>query len=178
MPTFRSMKHRESGERVAGIAPKGSGFGYAVFEQPYGPIDWGTRVVASGSHEDCLRKIRALLEWFQPSLIVVENFTGSGSRRGPRVQALIRSIALLAKDSEIPLSAYSRGRIRQAFEETRGVWRKDDIATSISKEFKEFAPYLPPARQIWMSEDRRMLMFDAAALVLTHRHMEEVKSAA
>lgn len=155
------------------VAPATGGFGYAVFEHPYGPVDWGVRHIPNRSHEEAMRKVRALVQWYQPTTVLVENFVGEGSRRAPRIQALIRSVALLVKDEEIELKAYSRGLVRQAFLESRGVRTKHAIADAISKEFREFTPYLPPQRKIWMSEDRRMQMFDAIALVLTHRHYEQ-----
>ena len=44
---------------------------------------------------------------------------------------------------------------------------KDAIAEAIVKHVPAFARYLPPVRKPWMSEDKKMGLFDAAALALT-----------
>ena len=44
---------------------------------------------------------------------------------------------------------------------------KREIAEAIVREFPELEPRLPPVRKIWMSEDVRMSIFDAAALAIT-----------
>ena len=40
------------------------------------------------------------------------------------------------------------------------------IAETIAKRIPMFASYVPPIRKIWNGEDRRMGLFDAAALAL------------
>ncbi|WP_156527887.1 hypothetical protein [Bradyrhizobium stylosanthis] len=40
-------------------------------------------------------------------------------------------------------------------------------AERIAKHIPAFEQYVPPPRKPWMSEDRRMGLFDAAALALT-----------
>ena len=61
--------------------------------------------------------------------------------------------------------------IRQAFSET-GAVTKHEIAQVLAKDFPELAPRLPPVRRIWMTEDCRMAIFDAASLALTFFHFE------
>jgi hypothetical protein len=45
-----------------------------------------------------------------------------------------------------------------------GAANKQQIAETIAKYIPALALYLPPPRRPWTSEDRRMAIFDAAAL--------------
>jgi len=76
------------------------------------------------------------------------------------------TIAALAKDYGIPVFAYSRERVRASFEDY-GCPNKQSLAKLIAKYIPAFEQYVPPPRKAWMSEDRRMGLFDAAALALT-----------
>ena len=42
------------------------------------------------------------------------------------------------------------------------------IAEAIARSYPELKPHLPTARKLWMSENLRMSIFDATALVLTY----------
>jgi hypothetical protein len=44
---------------------------------------------------------------------------------------------------------------------------KGGIAETIAKHIPAFDRFLPPRRKLWMSEDVRMGLFDAAALAFT-----------
>ena len=61
---------------------------------------------------------------------------------------------------------FSRAEVRTGF----GLATKRQIAEAIAREFPELEPRLPPVRKIWMSEDRRMSIFDAVSLAITFFH--------
>ncbi len=52
-----------------------------------------------------------------------------------------------------------------------------EIAKTIARWLYAFEPMLPRPRKIWKSDDRRMSMFDAASLALTHFYFKNQKSA-
>lgn len=153
--------------RVIAFFPTTHGFGFAVFEGPSELVDWGAREVRGGRREEFLAKIEALLSWHRPDVVVLENYAGEGSKRGKRIQALIRSIAKRAAKLDVKVASYSRGLIRQCFLRYQAR-TKHEIAEVIAREFPELELRLPPKRKPWMSEHYRMSMFDAAALALTH----------
>ena len=49
-----------------------------------------------------------------------------------------------------------------------GARTRDEIAAAVVRHVDAFRHRLPRARRIWTSEDKRMALFSAAALVLTH----------
>jgi hypothetical protein len=60
---------------------------------------------------------------------------------------------------------FSRQQLRQSFE-FLGSPTRYAIVEAIAKHIPLFEPYVPPVRKIWKTEDRRMGLFDAAALAL------------
>ena len=109
-----------------------------------------------------LKLIDDLIERYQPSVIVVEDYEGKGSRRCQRIGELISDISKLALKRKIRVRSLSRVKVKQAFSEA-GASNKQDIATAIAARFPELTPRLPRCRKPWMSEDYRMSIFDAVA---------------
>jgi hypothetical protein len=151
-------------ELVLSIFPSASGFGYAVFEGPQSLVDWGVKSVHSSQKNlESLQKARDLLNFYDPDTVVLEDYEGHGSRRAKRIRTLINSMAAYAQREGISTTSFSRSELRACF----GLGSKRQIAEAIAREFPELEPRLPPVRKIWMSEDRRMSMFDAVSLAVT-----------
>jgi Holliday junction resolvasome RuvABC endonuclease subunit len=119
--------------------------------------------------EGAFQKIRELLAFYRPDVLVLENCQGRGSRRAKRIQTLINLMTAHAAEERIAIASFSRSEVRACFSST-GSTTKRRIAESIAREFPELEPRLPPVRRIWMSEDSRMSIFDAAALGMTYFH--------
>ena len=73
----------------------------------------------------------------------------------------------LASDRGIYTPIYSRETIRECFEKSGAVTRRD-IALSIAEQIEVFRRRLPRERKRWDSEDVRQSLFDAVALALTY----------
>ena len=158
---------RNKTELVLCIYPSAKGFGYAVFEGPRSLVDWGVKgVYGENKNAQCLRKVRELLAFYRPDVLVTEGYKGAGSRRGSRIRELIDAITALAAKEDVACTSFSRTDVRNCF----GSTAKREIAQSIAREFTELEPRLPPVRRIWMSEDARMNIFDAVALGMTFFH--------
>ena len=99
------MTHPRSGTQlVCAIYPSTRGFGYAVFEGPHSLIDWGvTAVRGRQKNLASLRKVRELLAFYRPDVLVLEDYQGRGSRRAKRIQTLINLMAAHAAEAGIPL---------------------------------------------------------------------------
>jgi hypothetical protein len=82
---------------------------------------------------------------------------------------LIREIRVLAGNHHIPTRGFSRQKVRQAFAALHAS-TKYEIALAVVGQLPELMPRLPRFRKLWMSEDERMAIFDAAALALTYFH--------
>jgi Holliday junction resolvasome RuvABC endonuclease subunit len=165
---------RMPGPLVLGIYPAPRGCGFALLEGPLRPVDWGVKCVDNGKNAACLQKVAALVDLYHPDVLVVDDYTGEGSRRGRRTQLLIDSICFLALRKNIPVCGYSPKQVRVYFSHYNA-WTKHDIAVTIAEWMPMFQTRLPPERKPWASESYRMCMFDAIALVLTHYYYQRRK---
>ncbi len=165
-------------KRVLAIDPSTRGFGFAVLEGPARLIDWGVKEARSDKNPKALRLIKDLLDRYQPDVIVVEDYSGKGSRRCLRVQKLIKAILELVSAKGISSRSFSHSKVRKVFHSFEA-FTKHQISKTIAQLFPELEPRLPPFRKPWMSEDYRMSIFDAVALALTFFHFEKrIKKAA
>jgi Holliday junction resolvasome RuvABC endonuclease subunit len=151
--------------RVLAIDPSTRGFGFAVLEGPERLVDWGVKETKKNKNTRTLTLIEDLIDRYQPSVMVVEDYEGKGSRRCDRIGELINYISKLASQRKIKARSVSRLKVKQVFSES-GASNKYEIALDIAKRFPELAPRLPRFRKPWMSEDYRMSIFDAVALGL------------
>jgi Holliday junction resolvasome RuvABC endonuclease subunit len=158
--------------RVLAIDPSTRGFGFAVLEGPNRLIDWGVKETKTDKNKKTLKLVADLIERYQPSVIVVEDYAGKGSRRCRRIQGLIRDISKLASKRKIRIRGVSRLKVKQAFSDS-GASNKYEIAVAIANRFPELASRLPRFRKPWMSEDYRMSIFDAVGLGLTSFHFKK-----
>ena len=154
-------------EFVLCIYPSAKGFGYAVFEGSRSLVDWGVKGVhGEKKNAQSLRKVRELLAFYRPDMLITEDCKSAGSRRGSRIRQLIDAIDTLAAKERVAIASSSRAAVRDHF----GLTSKRRIAEAITRDFPELEPRLPPIRRIWMSEDARMNIFDAVALGMTFFH--------
>jgi hypothetical protein len=114
-------------------------------------------------NRESLKKIRELLAFYHPDMVVLEDYEGHGSRRARRIEILFNLIAAHAHEEGMRTASFSRAEVRACF----GLTAKQEIAESIVLRIPGARATLPPVRKIWMSEDRRMNIFDAAALAIT-----------
>jgi Holliday junction resolvasome RuvABC endonuclease subunit len=150
---------------VLAIDPFTRGFGFAVLEGPNRLIDWGVKETKKDKSARTLKLIDDLIDVYLPSVIVVEDYAGKGSRRCQRIESLINDISKLASKRQIKVRSFFRARVKQTFSEC-GASNKQEIAIAIANRFPELAPRLPRFRKPWMSEDYRMSIFDSVAFAI------------
>lgn len=152
---------------VLGIYPNTRGFAFAVFEGSLAPVDWGViEIRGKNKNKQCLQRIAVMFGRYEPDALVLQDMSERGTRRARRIRNLNEAIEVLAGTQNIRVFAYSRARVRQCFE-SHGLTSKQSVAEAIAKHIPMFERFVPPLRKIWMSEDSRMGLFDAVALVLT-----------
>jgi Holliday junction resolvasome RuvABC endonuclease subunit len=159
------MIERRRYDLVLAIYFNTRGFAFVLFEGHLSPFDWGmcdTR--GKRKHRQCLGRIVKLLDQYQPEFLVIRDTSGHTTRT-PRIANLNAAIAEMASNRQIPLFAYSREHIHESFAYT-GSPDKQSLAELVAKHIPAFEKYVPPPRKPWMSEDRRMGIFDAAVLGL------------
>jgi Holliday junction resolvasome RuvABC endonuclease subunit len=118
-----------------------------------------------------LEAAKKLIEIHEPDVVVLEDVWALGSRRGPRLRRLQSLITNHAEGQSLELHHLSRVQIRACFKAT-GAATRYEIAQAIAAHIHAFERRLPPPRQIWEAEDKRMSLFDAAALALTFYSQE------
>ena len=161
------MSSRKRPKLVLAIYFQTSGFGFVLLEHRFSPVDWGAPEVRGHDRaKRCLKQIDALLALHTPDVVVLQDMSTRGTRRAPRIQALNRQTAQLAKRRGMPVRTYSREQVREYFE-AFGATTKQRIAETIAKHLPALSLYVPPPRRPWKSEDARMGIFEAAALAWT-----------
>ncbi|WP_271592226.1 hypothetical protein [Bradyrhizobium sp. CCBAU 65884] len=96
---------------------------------------------------------------------MIQDTSEQGTERARWIVRLNARISALGKDRSIRVFAYSRDQVRAGFE-SYGCANKQSLAEVIAKQIPALEQYIPPPRKPWMSEDRRMGLFDAAGLGL------------
>lgn len=154
-------------ELVLSIYLTTRGFAFALFEGPLSPVDWGTTDMRGLlKNRRCHKAAKALLTRYKPDVLVLQDMGKNEPHRILRIRLLNIAIARLAENACVPVLMISRARLREHFA-SRGTPTKQGIAELIAKHIPAFERYLPRKRKPWMSEDKRMALFDAAALALT-----------
>lgn len=160
------MKRGGTKRRVLAIDPTPRGFGFVVCEGADRLVDWGLRDIREDKEQRTIEKLEDLLHVYRPSILVVEDTADPTSRRSPRIVATIQRICECARSKRVAVRAFAPSKVRACFVHA-GAKTKHQIAGVICRRFPELAPYQPPQRRIWMSEDDRMAIFDAAAFAAT-----------
>lgn len=156
------MRHVTDYMRVLAIDPSTKGFGFAVLEGSERLLDWGLARVWAQSDKEFVARVECLAARYRPAIIVLEDVKG-----GRRSLRTIRRIDLVMKQLrqndlcvvQVPRSA---ARARHSGEGST----KHELAVAIARRFPELKPFVPAARKPWMSEDERMNIFDAVALLV------------
>src|SRR5437870_10899563 len=100
--------------RVLAIDPSSRGFGFAVLEGLNRLIDWGVKETKKNKNAKSLTLIDDLIDRYEPNVVVVEDYTGKGSRRCRRIQGLINDISKLASKRKIRVRSLSRAKVKRA----------------------------------------------------------------
>ncbi len=155
------------------IFPSKDGFGWIVFDGPLSPVAWDICAAAKmpGTPQEknarCMKRVESIVAEYHPASIVLEAFEGGATRRSKRIQQLCRSIASLSVMNKTPLRIISREQIKFCFESTKPKTRYA-IASTVASYLKEIRHRLPNKRRPWETEDIKMALFNAAALLIVH----------
>jgi len=149
------------------VYPTARGFGWAALASPLHPHSGGLVEVTKDKNVVCLRRIEALLEHLEADTLVLEAFEPRNSARTSRIAKLCRALVSLGNDRGMNVCIYTRKDIDVCFS-TVGARTRYEIAEAIARHVPALAQRLPARRKAWTAEDRRMALFNAAALVFTH----------
>lgn len=119
-----------------------------------------------------MKRIREVIDYYEPKVVVVEDFSCIGSRKSKRIQKLIALIEKYVEGSNLKVSKYSRNNIRFVFN-TFGATSKYEIAKMITENIQNQPITLPLKRKSHEPEHYSMNIFDAISLGVTHYYMEK-----
>jgi hypothetical protein len=156
--------------RVLAVYPTAYGYAFAYFDKPVRLVDWALRrlyVPRDQRNADSMAEIAALLDRYQPDVVVLEDWTFPGTRRSVRIRRLYRSIAHAANTRAIDLGRYARSQVQEMYASV-GACSRYEIAQATAREFPALAHRLPRRpRKRYESEASVLGLFQAAALALT-----------
>lgn len=144
--------------RVMGIAVSSGRIGYVLLANNK-LVDWGVSVVATKSPERAMEKVMAWIDLFHPEAVVTEQ-VGKNTRKRGKTLPLMEAVFHATKESDV--INVTTPRVRQYKDKYRE-------AAALAEQFPELAPRLAKKPKAWLSEPRRMILFEALALALRLR---------
>lgn len=138
------------------------GFAFAVLQGSETLLDWACSGVGKRKPEEWRRRVNQLVGRYNPELLVLAN--AEEPRRGRWAKRFALDMQSLAHEKGIAVRSVSRHEVQGAFSDSGTT--KYEIALAIARMFPELEPRLPRERKPWMSEDKRMSIFDAMSFAL------------
>lgn len=154
--------------RILALDPMTQGFGYVVFELPFHLVHFGIAFIRGDKHTGAIARLGGLLDRTRPNVLVLEDGDAPGSRRRPRVRALLKDLARLARERGVTVHYVARSAVLARFAPEGERTSKEAIGADLVRFFPELATRLPRRRKIWESEDHRTAIIDALALAVTY----------
>jgi len=158
--------------RILSIALSTRGFGYAVLEEERSLVAYGRKTVNDDKNVRSFALIEKMIDQYQPGVLVLYDINAKGIHRWPRIKELHRRVVRLAKRRKLKTTNISRIVVgRMLLGDPNGT--KHAVAQVVASQFPdELTSRLPPKRIWYNSEDGRMDIFDAVALVIALRLKE------
>jgi Holliday junction resolvasome RuvABC endonuclease subunit len=165
---FSIMAQRLHDARILAIALRSQRLGFVVTERSIELIHWGM-IYYEGNEEASIaaavKRVQVLFTRFTPSRVAIEKSHADKVPSPENLQSFYRCIRMEASRRSIPVSIFTRIKVRKAFADF-GVMSKDEIAALLARMFPELQPKLPPRRKLWQREHCSMPLFDAVALAV------------
>src|ERR1017187_2680225 len=98
--------------RILAIALSYGGFGFVVMEGQKTIIEFGRRKAVGDKNAQSLAKAKKLLNFYRPSVLVLQDVEVKGSRRYPRIKTLNRQIKRMAEKHKITVKLISKKQLR------------------------------------------------------------------
>lgn len=153
-------------ENVLSVHPTNRGMGWVLAASPVDLIDWGIARVKGDRNAMCLKKIQEIVRTFAVDVIVMRR-ESENSKRRKRIHNLTNSVSQFAHDFGIEFRLFSRADVAKKFARF-GATSRESVAEVLAQNIDALSSRLPPKRELWKSEDARLGLFDAAALMVTY----------
>jgi hypothetical protein len=156
--------------RLLAVALTSRGLGYAVLEGEKSLVESSNSSVRNGDkNSQCLAKVKRLIAFYRPDVLVLQDVAAKACRRKPRIKKLHAEMVKLAANHNLGVSFISEKQLRELLLGNPS-GTKYEVAEMLAKCFpEELNLRLPSKRRPWQSADSRMDMFDAVALAVAFR---------
>lgn len=126
------------------------------------------QLAATNAKSDQARQnaVHSLILKYQPTHLVLERTNAHGFRKSKRTKGLIRALALDASALGLKIIHVSSPAIREAIGAPSEA-SKYELSQALTNHFAELIPYLPKPKKDWETEDKRIAVFMALAMVMT-----------
>tara|TARA_R110002051_G_scaffold2660_1_gene14281 strand:+ start:26193 stop:26705 length:513 start_codon:yes stop_codon:yes gene_type:complete len=167
-----NKQKKDKEEIVFTLYPNSIGFGYAVMSGALVVLNAQMVQVRPISNALAMKRIREVISYYEPNIIVVEDYEGIGSRKSKRIRNIIDSITRFGIKKHLKISKYSRSDIRYVFS-SFNAHTKHEIASVIAENVKNMEHKLMKPRKTSESEKYMAGCFDAVSLGVTHFYMSD-----
>lgn len=157
---------------VLAIFPNARGLGFAFMQNAMTVKDYQMVTIRPISNATLMKQLIGHIEYYEPDVVVLEDFDGKGSRKSKRVTKLIIKIKKFADSKSITIAMYAREDIKMVFGGF-GAKTKYEISRVISENIEELGKLMRPKRKIWEPEPYYQGVFDAVSLGVTHYFLSE-----
>lgn len=151
------------------LYPNFRGLNFVCIQMPNKVIDYGTIFSSPFLISRFLNRVEKYIDYYAPSIVALR-YVPKDSYRAKQASKIASAISELAVHKGLRVYTYKREDIRQVFE-IHGASTKHEIAQKIVSWIEDLAHLTPRPRKLWLPEDHRMGILDAAALAITHEHL-------
>lgn len=152
---------------VFAVHPTSRGFAWMLFESAHRPVAWALVHARAGRNKHLVGRFEALIEKYEPAVVVLEAFDERQSKRSKRTKELCRMMIHEAEVRAIDTRIFGRDAVKLAFANF-GATSRSEIARVIAQHIDGLSHRMPRERKVGNSEDVRQSLFVAAALALTY----------
>ncbi|MDR3528558.1 MAG: hypothetical protein P4L57_14905 [Rhizomicrobium sp.] len=154
-------------EVVLGLYPFTRGVAFAAFHSSLSPVDWGMKKLQGDKDVFSFEATKELIAHLQPDVLVLGDCSRRQSRPPSDLGKLHKRIAAYAESMLIEVHVFKKSDIANCFHGV-GATTRYEIAKAIAAQVDALSHRLPPPLKPWNSQNQRLALFDAAALVMTY----------
>lgn len=164
--------NKKGSKTVLAFYPNQLGFGFCLMENALTLKDYQIVVSRPMSNSYLLKRIKKLIAFYEPEIVVLEDITTKKTRKSRRVQELMENIISYAVIQKITFALYSRQQIREVFLNFKAK-SKFEIASTIAQNIPALKNRLGNKRLIYKAESYAMGIFDSVSLAVTHYYITD-----
>jgi hypothetical protein len=157
---------------VLAIYPNALGFGFTFMENAITIKDYQIVTARPKSNASLMKRIIDYIEYYEPDVVVLEDYNGKQSRKSKRIKELIETVKKFTDSKGIKTTMYAREHIKFVFNGFKAK-TKFEISRAITENIPELKKLMKPKRKIWEAESYSQGIFDAVSLGITYYFLTE-----